>query len=168
MTTGEIPPVVSLTEVQAFLRLETGDEEALLAGLVRSATAICEGFLNLALIERPFQISMRGTGNWQTLDIQPVRSILAVISNAAALAAEQFQIDIDANGAACVKLPAQSLCDIEGTAGLASDQNGVPEPIRQGVIRLVGHLYAQRDGDGAAPPAIVTALWRPFRRMVFA
>jgi len=54
---------------------------------------------------------------------------------------------------------------VGGTAGMADDQNGVPEPIRQGVLRLVAHLFADRDGEGAAPPASVTALWRPYRRM---
>jgi uncharacterized phiE125 gp8 family phage protein len=54
---------------------------------------------------------------------------------------------------------------VSGMAGLASDENDVPEPIRQGVLRLVAHLFTVRDGDGAEPPAAVTALWRPYRRM---
>ncbi len=42
----------------------------------------------------------------------------------------------------------------------------VPAPLRQGVVRLAGHLHAHRDEtDAAGPPAAVTALWRPFRRM---
>ena len=48
---------------------------------------------------------------------------------------------------------------------MADDENGVPEPIRQGVLRLVAHLFTVRDGDGGEPPAAVTALWRPYRRM---
>jgi hypothetical protein len=49
--------------------------------------------------------------------------------------------------------------------GIALDPNGVPEPIRQGVLRLVGHLFAVRDGADGEPPAAVTALWRPYRRL---
>jgi hypothetical protein len=39
-------------------------------------------------------------------------------------------------------------------------------PLRQGVVRLAAHLYAERDGpELGGPPAAVTALWRPWRRM---
>jgi hypothetical protein len=48
---------------------------------------------------------------------------------------------------------------------LAIDPNGVPEPLRQGILRLITHLFATRDGTGGEPPAAVTALWRPYRRM---
>jgi hypothetical protein len=51
---------------------------------------------------------------------------------------------------------------------MAAQQNDVPEAIRQGVLRLVAHMFASRDGDGGSPPAAVTALWRPYRRMVLA
>ena len=52
-----------------------------------------------------------------------------------------------------------------GTAGIADCEKGVPEPIRLGVLRLVAHLFTVRDGEGGEPPAAVTALWRPYRRM---
>jgi hypothetical protein len=48
---------------------------------------------------------------------------------------------------------------------MADDENGVPEPIRQGVLRLIAHLFTSRDGTDGEPPAAVTALWRPYRRM---
>jgi hypothetical protein len=54
---------------------------------------------------------------------------------------------------------------VSGTAGIADDENSVPEPIRQGVLRLVAHLFMSRDGEGGQPPAAVTALWRPYRRL---
>jgi uncharacterized phiE125 gp8 family phage protein len=51
-------------------------------------------------------------------------------------------------------------------AGLGADWNDVPEPLRQGLIRLVAHFYTHRDAaDAGAPPAAVAALWRPWRRL---
>ena len=51
-------------------------------------------------------------------------------------------------------------------AGRAHDWNGVPEPLRHGIVRMAAHLYTHRDGeDGGAPPAAVTALWLPYRRL---
>jgi len=84
------------------------------------------------------------------------------------LAAADYAVDIDASGAGWVKLtgpiPVRRLT-VSGAAGLAAERNDVPEPIRQGVIRLVSHLFAARDGAGDSPPAAVTALWRPYRRV---
>jgi hypothetical protein len=45
MATGLALPAVTMSEAQAYVRIETGEEEALLAGLIRTATALCEGFL---------------------------------------------------------------------------------------------------------------------------
>jgi hypothetical protein len=51
-------------------------------------------------------------------------------------------------------------------AGKAADWNGIQEPLRQGIVRMAAHLYTHRDGeDGRGPPAAVTALWLPYRRL---
>ncbi|QDX27374.1 phage gp6-like head-tail connector protein [Sphingomonas suaedae] len=47
-------------------------------------------------------------------------------------------------------------------AGLADNWAGLPPPVAQGVVLLAAHLFEAR---GAQPPAVVTALWRPWRRM---
>ena len=49
-------------------------------------------------------------------------------------------------------------------AGLAANWEGLPLPLRSGVLRLAAHLHAGRNGSDP-PPAAVSALWRPFRRM---
>lgn len=54
-------------------------------------------------------------------------------------------------------------------AGLAAEANGVPEAIRQGLARMIQHLHEGRSEARQelerAPPAIVAALWQPWRRM---
>jgi len=50
-------------------------------------------------------------------------------------------------------------------AGLAVGWAGLPAPLRQGVVLLAAYLFDERD-TSTAPPVAVTALWRPFRRMV--
>ncbi len=55
MLVEPVPPTaepVGLGELKAYLRLDTGDEDALLAGLLRSARALCEAFTRTWLIER--------------------------------------------------------------------------------------------------------------------
>jgi len=163
---------VSMAEAQAYARVETGEEEALLAGLVRSASALCESFVGQVLIARPFEETLPATGGWQRLNLTPVRTIDAVVSlafdgSSVALAADEYEIDIDSRGDGWVRALESRVgrLQVSGTAGLASEPNGVPEPLRQGILRLIAHLFATRDGSGGEPPAAVTALWRPYRRM---
>ena len=169
---GTPRPIVSLSEAQAFVRVETGEEEALLAGLVRSSSALCEAFVGQVVVARAFADEMPWIGGWQRLNASPVREITTVEAVAAdgtatAVAASAFAMDIDASGDGWVRVDAghAERIRVGGTAGLASDENDVPEPIRQGVLRLVAHLYGSRDGAGGEPPAAVTALWRPYRRL---
>lgn len=166
-------PIVTLGEAQAFVRIETGEEEAVVAGLVRTASALCEAFLGQVVVARPFAEVLPARQAWVRLRTAPVRTIENVAAIAAdgaelPLAPGEFAIDVDAEGSGWVRLTNgldASRVKVSGTAGMAMSQNEVPEPIRQGVLRLVGHLFASRDGPGGAPPAAVTALWRPFRRV---
>src|SRR5690349_15782029 len=163
-------PAVSLAEAQAYARVETGEEEALLAGLVRTASALCEAFTGQVLVARGFQETVAASGEWQRLSLTPVRSIdlveqVAADGTAVALSAADYAIDIDARGDGWVRSTAGGRLRVGATAGIAADPNGVPEALRQGILRLIAHLFATRDGRDGEPPAAVTALWRPFRRM---
>lgn len=170
---GPALPIVRLSEAQAYLRIETGEEEALLAGLIRTASGLCESFIDQVVIARPFEADVAASCCWQRLPVTPVRSIgevdsVAVDGTATPLAGSTYAVDIDATGDGWVRLPrpySVTRIRVGGTAGIADDENGVPEPIRQGVLRLVAHLFTDRDGSGGEPPAAVTALWRPYRRM---
>jgi hypothetical protein len=200
---GPALPIINLSEAQAYLRIETGEEEALLAGLIRSASGLCEAFINQLVITRAFAAMVAPTAEWQRLAVGPVRSITDVSSLDAAGAATplpsaSYQLDIDSTGDGWVRVsPSQLLSStvvtanacgtgaldpsdgsplasqvtgvprlqVSGTAGIADGENDVPEAIRQGVLRLVAHLFTDRDGDGGEPPAAVTALWRPYRRL---
>lgn len=171
MADNELP--VSLAEAQAFARVETGEEEALLAGLLRSATGLCEAFTGRVLIERGFEEMIGATGVWQRLSVTPVRVIesverVAADGSTAGLLPGEYEVDIDSRGDGWVKVSGEGRVRVRGQAGMASDPNGVPEPLRQGIIRLTAHLFANRDGEGGEPPAAVTALWRPYRRMKLA
>lgn len=166
-------PAVTMSEAQAYVRIETGEEEAVLAGLIRTASALCEAFLNQVVVARTFTLELPASSSWQRLELTPVLSIGAVDvvdSNGVVtpLPTSGYAVDIDSSGDGWVRMSEPSDATrirVIGTAGLAQDENGVPEPIRQGVLRLVAHLFTSRDGAGGDPPAAVTALWRPYRRM---
>lgn len=173
MPAGLALPIVTLAEAQAFVRIETGEEEALLAGFMRAASGLCEAFINQVVIARDFEIDLPASGCWERVPVTPVRSISAVDAIdtngvATAMPSAAYSIDIDSCGDGWVRVTqanGATRVRVNGTAGMADDENGVPEPIRQGVLRLVAHLFTDRDGDGGEPPAAVTALWRPYRRL---
>jgi uncharacterized phiE125 gp8 family phage protein len=165
---------VSLAEVKSFLRIGNSDEDALLAGLVRTATELCEAFTGLVLIEREMTEVIPASSAWTRLSPTPVRAIQTVAKVGdggaqTALAAGSFAMDIDSNGDGWIRVIEVTPCgrlSVALIAGLASDWNGVPEALRQGIVRLVGHLHAHRDAAAdVGPPFAVTALWRPWRRM---
>lgn len=170
---GLAQPIVTMSEAQAYVRIETGEEEAVLAGLVRSASALCEAFLGRVVIARPFTLDVGASSEWQRLGLTPVLAIETVASVDAAgletvLPVGAYSVDIDSSGDGWVRVnqpDGGQRLRVAGTAGMAADENAVPEPIRQGVLRLVAHLFTSRDGAGGDPPAAVTALWRPYRRL---
>jgi uncharacterized phiE125 gp8 family phage protein len=168
MSGGASEPIVTLAEAQAYARVETGEEEALLAGLVRTASGLCEAFLGQVVIARSFTEQLSASSEWQRLKVAPMRSIDGVAIDGLAVPAASYATDIDADGCGWVRLhnpQAGTVVDVTGMAGLASSHNEVPEPIRHGVLRLAAHLFASRDGEGGEVPAAVTALWRPYWRM---
>ncbi len=164
------PAPVALDEVKAFLRVTTGEEDALVAGFVRTASAACEAFTGLSLVSREVRETLL-PGAWRRLAATPVQAIEAVASVAddgseTFLAADTYRIDIDAAGDGWVRVPSsERRASVRYTAGLAGDWNGLPEPLRHGIVRLAAHLYAERGETGSPPPACVAALWRPWRRM---
>jgi uncharacterized phiE125 gp8 family phage protein len=172
MLAGDLAmPAVTLAEAQAYVRIETGEEEALLAGLIRTASAMCEQFTGQVVLSRDFTETLSSCGDWQRLALTPVRAINIVEAigedgSAAPLAASDYAMDVDSAGDGWVRVTNGARhIRVTGTAGMAADANAVPEPIRQGIVRLTAHLFNARDGRGGDPPAAVTALWRPYRRM---
>jgi len=168
LSVEQAEPIVTLAEAQAFARIETGEEEALMAGLIRSASCLCEAFLGQVVIERTFTEAVDSSPEWQRLNAFPVTSISGVSQGGSPLAAAAFATDIDANGCGWIRIVDPNVAgvvEVGGAAGMAHGQNGVHEAIRQGVLRLVAYLFTARDGEGGEIPAAVTALWRPFRRM---
>lgn len=165
---------VSLAELKADARIATSEEDALLTGFVRAATDLCEQFTGRLLIARAVHEIVPASGVWTRLEAMPVQSIDSVAAltadgQRASLAAGAYAVDIDAAGEGWVRLLAkhqENRLMVSYVAGLTTDPNGVPEALRQGITRLALYFYARRDADEAeAPPAAVTALWRPWRRL---
>lgn len=160
---------VSLAECKANLRLERDDEDALIAGFVRTAMALCEAFTGQWLIAREGEQRLAQEACWQRIAVLPVVAISSVTGSVGPVVTGDYETDIDLSGTGWVRLTnpdAVARPVVRFRSGLAEDWNGIPEPLRQGIVRLVVHLFSHRDAaDAGPPPAAVAAMWRPWRRM---
>ena len=168
------PGAAALDELKQWLAIGSSNEDALLEALLRSALDICESFIGAMPLAATCEEMLAASTEWQRLATRPVQAIASAEGVPAdgprfALAADAWEVDLDAEGAGLVRLLRQGSAGrvaVRFTAGMAADWNALPEGLRHGVIRLAAHHYRERDGEAqAAPPAAVAALWRPWRRL---
>lgn len=170
MVNGEAAavPLEALAEAKAYLRVDGVGEDAAIAALMRAAAAACEAFGGVTLSARTFEEAVDGGAAWVRLARTPVREIVGVFdADGVALPLAAFASHVDASGDGWVRLTTGAgAVRVRYRAGLAERWGDLPAPLTGGVVRLAAHLWAGRDGasDGP-PPAAVTALWRPYRRM---
>jgi uncharacterized phiE125 gp8 family phage protein len=163
-----------LDEAKAYLRLEDDEDDASLGAIILAALSQTEVFLNQMLITRTVQQTLSVSERWQRLGVAPVRVVTGVLGLPAegaafALPVASYGVDIDASGDGWVRVSqpgSAGRIQITAEAGMAADWSDLPEALRHGVLRMIGHFYAHRDAsDDAGPPPAVAALLRPWRRM---
>lgn len=171
------PPALgdaALADLKHWLGISRPTEDTMLIGLLETSLVICEAFTGRAPLVQAVEEVIALRGGWQELTSRPVRDVTGAALIAAGGSRETLAVPSDAfelriAGSACVQL----LHPFEGrgvalqlVVGIADDWASVPAPLRHGIIRLAAHHYRDRDRDtkaSAAPPASVTALWRPWR-----
>jgi uncharacterized phiE125 gp8 family phage protein len=157
-----------------YARVAQSAEDALIAELAATSLLLCEAFCGRVGLAREAVEILPACAEWRKLAAQPVRAItlvegLPADGAAFVLPVDAFAIDIDADGTGWVRVSAPGAAGrvrVTYEAGLASGWAALPDPLRQGAVRLTTHLYAHRDHPGeGSPPAAVAALWRPWRRV---
>ncbi len=168
---GDAP--VSLNEARGWLRLGSTIDDAVVAGLVRAATNICEAFIGHWLVIREVEEVLSLRAGPVRLSARPVAAIDAAVLLTAAgdetvldAGAYRLRHGRDGSGQLVIAQPGDAeRVRVSYRAGIAENPNGIPEAIRQGIVRMVQHLHDARDAAPVAPPAAIAALWQPWRRM---
>lgn len=166
-------PEAAVDAVKAYLRLGSADEAALAQSCAQVAAECCEAFTGLALLARLHRETLASeAGGWMRLTPAPMRAITAVEAIAAdgsgqALSSGAYLVDIDVDGQGWVRLASGTAARVRVTcqAGIAGNWEALPETLRHGIVRLAAHLFTERGQASASPPAAVSALWRPWRRI---
>lgn len=167
---GTSPSAVLLDELKSYLRIEGVEEDALLMWLLRAATESVEAWLGWLLIERDVEERRTVCDGVVRLAASPAKTLVSA-ADAHGLPIEDAELTSTRFGVGQIAVPP----GIEGSeivvryrAGLSKDWNGLPEPVRLGVLRAAAHFFAHRDAgdDGGIPPAVarLVAPWR-WRRM---
>lgn len=176
MSASAIPAAViaqAAGAARALLRLAGEGEQAVLETLAATAIGVAEAFTRVPLILRAHEDVLPASASWARLTGTPVMSIAEVTAvpvGAApfALAVEDYAIDIDAGGhgwvRTCRPLREATRVAVTYQAGLATTWGTLPPAVAHGIAALTAHLFDDRAGVGP-PPASVTALLRPWRRV---
>lgn len=160
---------------RGFLRMDGAGEQELLERLAASAILIGEAFTGTVFIARESVETIAADGEWRMLDAAPVTAITDLSGLGAdgaalgegAIPITSWSVDIDPNGLGWVRVTQAGdavRAAVTCAAGIAATWDDLPAPLAQGVTALVAHLFADRSGR-EQPPASVSALWRPWRRM---
>lgn len=167
-------PAELIAEVRDFVRIDHEADNEAIDAFLRSAASLCEDFTGQMLISRAVTDMLPALLAWQKLKRLPVQSITSVELVAAdgiasLMTVEDYAIDIDSDGIGWLRLhgvEGGSRIRVTYACGLVAGWDELPTNLRQGIVRMAGYLYANRDGvDAGGPPSAVTALWRPYRRM---
>lgn len=180
LVTGPIGHPVSLEQAKLHLRADGDDEDGLITGLIAAAVEHLDGYhgiLGRCLLPQVWRQSFSRFAPEMTLRPGPVTGIMSVTY----LGPDGVRRDVDgprllSRGGRVWLLPpaGQSWPRVAPDAeavqvDFRAGQEVVPTPIKQAILLLVGHWYANREavvasGSPAVMPLAVDRLLSPYRK----
>lgn len=174
----EVEPL-TLDYAKTFLRVDTGDDDALITDLIRAARERIETMINGALITRQRRLTTRQfSRNGLCIHHHPVLSIHAIRAADHAGAHVDVALEDVAINLRCQPpiitlknhqawqnlLSGTAYIEVDFTAGFGAAADDIPMPLRQAVMLLLAQSYEFRgDSDGPPTPMLVDALLMPYR-----
>lgn len=164
---------VSLAEARAALRIDAGDEDALLAGYIATATRHVENETGLQLIARSCRAWLH---RWpkggvveleaaplitvdqvRTFDAADVATVLDPAWYLVDTASDRGRLVLRRGYSWPTSLREASAIEMEWTSGFGENPADVPEELRQAILLLVGHWHRNRAASSADQLAMIPA-----------
>lgn len=172
---------VSLAEAKAFLKVDDGAEDGLIATLITAARLHVEGVTGKALMAQTWRTVRDSWPQDRTvkLPVGPFLSLTAVTAYdaegtphdvpLAQFLDEPDRLLLPSSVAGMPVLRERQGIEIDYVAGFGAETSDVPVDIRQALLTLVAHWYEHRDvvviaGSGAVVPSGFDRLIAPHRR----
>jgi uncharacterized phiE125 gp8 family phage protein len=161
---------VSVDDVKTHLRITGEDEDNYLFSLIEAATAYIDGphGIGIALMPQTWEYSLKGLWPSFTIPLYPVQSVDKIEwTDRDGTAQSSTNIRFDKRTNPCHAYhdlratPHEGSVVVTFTAGFAT----VPADLRQAILMIVGHLYANAEATSAVklenvPMAVDTILAR--------
>jgi uncharacterized phiE125 gp8 family phage protein len=183
LTSGPASEPVTVAEARAHLRIDTPQEDTLIASLILAARLHVETALGLVLItqswrllldrwplERDLEMPLRPLQTIDAVRVLPAEGAPAVIEEAAYIADTVGVPPRLVRTGVIWPQPGRAAngIEIDFTAGYGPQASDVPPPIRQALMLLIAHWHERREpiAVGAldtAVPGPVTDLLEPYR-----
>ena len=177
-----VPPSdepVSLADAKAWLRIETGDEDALVTALIPAARTIVEAATRRLLVTQTWRLSFDAWPSALAIPLAPVASVAAMRVYDTAGVSQAIDpttyrlFDTPDRAQVVFSLPppapgrAAAGIEIDVVAGYGASSD-VPQALRQAMLMLIARWFENR-GDAVEAgkgelPASAAALIAPFRR----
>lgn len=185
ITAPTVEPV-TLAEAKLHSRIDVTDDDALVTAQIVAARMYCEQWTRLALVTQTWEAVLNDwpLGREYVLPLAPLASVVSVkytndAGVEATMAATDYLVDTARKPGRMVlrtaaSWPSVTLQEASGikirfTAGYGATAAAVPQPLRQGMLLLIGTWYENREamafvvGMPTEIPHTVQALWRPYQ-----
>ena len=179
---GPAEEPVSLAEAKAFLRIDDGVEDGLVATLIAAARMHVEGVTGRALLAQSWRLVL---DHWPEdrqvkLPVTPFMAVTEITAYDSAGGAHtvplaQFLSEPDrlllpGNVASMPALRERQGIEIDYVAGYGVEPKDVPADLRQALLALVGYWFEHRDalitaGSGAVVPSGFDRMVSAYRRV---
>lgn len=187
LVTGPAVEPISIVEAKAHLRVDHDDEDELITALIVAARSYLDGhsgILGRAIVSQAWRQDFSGFHDRMRLPVGNLISVSAITyydnDNATqTLSADIYTTFSDSIGPYVTLKPDQTwpstytrpdAVRVAWTAGYGATAASVPEAIRQAMLLMIGHWYANREtvniGNITSEiPFTTAALLAPFRRV---
>jgi len=168
---------VTLDEAKAHLKVDTTDDDALIASLITAARARAEWHTGRAFVTQSWTLWLDGWPESGIVEIPlpPLQSVTQVATYApddtpSVLDPSLYQLDLASAPArlvlkgifALANLRAVNAVEIAFTAGYG-DAGAVPAPVKQAILQIAADLYAHRGDEADIVSATAAALLASYR-----
>jgi len=163
---------ITLDQAKLHLRVDTGDDNALISMLITTAREMAEKETKRAFITQIWQMTLDAAESEIEIPKPPLQSVESITvideaGNESVVDASHYDVDKAQNSYGRVRLKSGSTWPthrgfasfiVEFKAGYGDAAADVPEALKQAVLQLIAHFYENRESV-EIPAGVKILLW---------